>query len=216
MATQLDVTRIPAPRVPILEPNTGAISREWYRFFENLFLLTGGGSNPQSLSDLQKGPPSATIDDFDILIDKKSGDVGPSGSDTSALIAQALQSVELGPLNGVELVIGYLNGLTKAPVTKTADFAVELGETWIINNKAGSSCTVTLPPPAAEVGRELHFQNYQDQTLVSASSNVVPLAGGAAATSILLDVAGAHATLVSDGTNWVMTQYGPNNALLLE
>jgi hypothetical protein len=65
-------------------------------------------------------------------------------------------------------------------------------------------------------GRTLHFQNYQDQLLVSASSNVVPLAGGAAGTAVLDDVAGAHATLVSDGANWVMTQYGANNALLLE
>jgi hypothetical protein len=103
-----------------------------------------------------------------------------------------------------------------APVTKTADFTVAAGETWLINNKSGSTCTVTLPAPSALAGRTLHFQNYQDQLLVSASSNVVPLAGGAAGTAVLDDVAGAHATLVSDGANWVMTQYGSNNALLLE
>ena len=107
-------------------------------------------------------------------------------------------------------------GTATAPVTKTADFTVAAGEKWIINNKSGSSCTATLPAPASNVGRELHFQNYQDQTLVSASSNVVPLAGGAATTSILLAVAGDTATLVSDGTNWVMTQYVNNNVLLLE
>jgi len=103
-----------------------------------------------------------------------------------------------------------------APVTKVADFTVAAGETWIINNKAGSSCTATLPTASTNVGRVLHFQNYQGQTLVSASSNVVPLAGGAAGTSILLNVAGDTATLVSDGTNWVMTQYVNNNVLLLE
>lgn len=216
MATLLNVTRIPAPRVPIIDERTGEMSREWYRFFENLFILTGGGSNPVSLSDLQKGPAPATVDELSSLIDKKTEDLSPSSSDTSALISQALQAVQLAPVNGVELVIDYLNSLSKAPVIKTADFAVELGETWIINNKPGAPCTATLPDPAANVGRELRFQNYQDETLVSASSNVVPLAGGAASTSILLDVAGAHATLVSDGTNWVMTQYGPNNALLLE
>lgn len=107
-------------------------------------------------------------------------------------------------------------GTATAPVTKTADFTVAAGEKWIINNKSGSSCTATLPAPASNVGRELHFQNYQDQTLVSASANVVPLAGGAATTSILLAVAGDTATLVSDGTNWVMTQYVNNNVLLLE
>lgn len=89
-----------------------------------------------------------------------------------------------------------------APVTKTTDFVVGVGEKWLINNKSGSSCTVTLP--SASRGRELHFQNYQAQTLVSASSNVVPLAGGAAGTAILGAVAGANATLVSDGTNWII------------
>jgi hypothetical protein len=40
--------------------------------------------------------------------------------------------------------------------------------------------------------------------LTSASSNVVPLAGGAAGTAILSATAGAWATLVSDGTNWIV------------
>jgi hypothetical protein len=105
---------------------------------------------------------------------------------------------------------------TSAPATYTANFSVAATDVWIINNKSGSSCTVTLPAAASYTGRVLHFQNYQAQTLVSASSNVVPLAGGAAGTAILSAVAGANATLVSDGTNWIMTQYTSNNSLLLE
>ena len=103
-----------------------------------------------------------------------------------------------------------------APVTKTADFTVAATELWLINNKSGSTCTVTLPTPSTNSGRVLYFQNYQVRALVSASSNVVPLAGGAATTSILLASSGDSATLVSDGTNWLMTQYIPNNILLLE
>lgn len=103
-----------------------------------------------------------------------------------------------------------------APVTYTANFSVATTDLWIINNKSGSSCTATLPAAASYAGRVLHFQNYQVQTLVSASSNVVPLAGGAAGTSILLASSGDSATLVSDGSNWLMTQYVPNNILLLE
>ena len=107
-------------------------------------------------------------------------------------------------------------GAGGAPVTKTADFTVAAGETWIINNKSGSTCTVTLPSASTNTGRVLNFQNYQAQTLVSASSNVVPLAGGAATTAILQAVAGANATLVSNGTNWIMTKYDSNNSLELE
>jgi hypothetical protein len=103
-----------------------------------------------------------------------------------------------------------------APVTKTADFTVAATDLWLINNKTGSTCTATLPTASSYSGRILHFQNYQAQTLVSASSNVVPLAGGSAGTSILLASTGDSATLVSDGSNWLMTQYVPNNILLLE
>ena len=103
-----------------------------------------------------------------------------------------------------------------APATKTANFSVGASEVWLINNKSGSSCTVTLPTASSNTGRVLYFLNYQAQTLVSASSNVVPLVGGSATTAILEAVAGANATLVSDGTNWIMTQYDSNNALQLE
>jgi len=109
-----------------------------------------------------------------------------------------------------------LAGTYTAPVTKTANFTVASTETWLINNKAGSTCTVTLPVASSSTGRVLHIQNYQTQTVVSASSNVVPIVGGAAGTAILANVAGDTATLVSDGSNWIMTQYVPNNILLLE
>ena len=107
-------------------------------------------------------------------------------------------------------------GTATGPVTKTANFTVAAGEKWLINNKSGSSCVVTLPTPSTNTGRELNFQNYQNQTLVSASSNVVPLAGGSAGTAILQAMAGANATLVSDGTSWIMTKYDSNNSLELE
>ena len=106
-------------------------------------------------------------------------------------------------------------GTGGAPVTKTADFTVANGETWIINNKSGSTCTVTLPSASANTGRTLTFQNYQDQLLVSASSNVVPRAGGAAGTAILDAVSGNWATLVSNGTNWVIMQAAPFNCMLI-
>ena len=109
-----------------------------------------------------------------------------------------------------------LAGTATAPVTYTANFSVAATDVWIINNKSGSTCTATLPTASTNTGRVLRFQNYQAQTLVSASSNVVPLVGGAAGTAILAAVAGDTATLVSDGSNWIMTQYVPNNVLLLE
>lgn len=107
-------------------------------------------------------------------------------------------------------------GAGGAPVTKTADFTVAAGETWLINNKSGSTCTVTLPSASSSTGRSLTFKNTQAQLLVSASSNVAPIDSATPGTAILLNVVGNWATMISDGTNWVIMQTAPNNILLLE
>jgi hypothetical protein len=139
-----------------------------------------------------------------------------SGGATPAISMAAATTSVNGYLTSTDWNTFNNKQAVSAPVTKTADFTVAATDLWLINNKSGSTCTATLPAASSYSGRVLHFQNYQAQTLVSASSNVVPLAGGAAATSILLASAGDSATLVSDGSNWLMTQYVPNNILLLE
>lgn len=52
-----EYTNITPPRIPLLDPDTGFVSREWYQFFFSLFQLTGSGENNTSLADLQVGPP---------------------------------------------------------------------------------------------------------------------------------------------------------------
>jgi len=111
-----------------------------------------------------------------------------------------------GTFNGANTFNGAFS--RGAPVTKTANFTLADNENWIINNKSGSTCTATLPAASSWVGREVMLQNYQAQTLVSVSSNVVPLGGGSAGTAILAATAGKWATLVSDGTNWIIMQAG--------
>ena len=90
-------------------------------------------------------------------------------------------------------------------MTKTGNFTLATTENWIICNGAGS-ITATLPAASSWTGREVMIKTIAAQTVVSASSNVVPIAGGAAGTAILAATAGAWATLVSDGTNWVIMQ----------
>jgi hypothetical protein len=148
-------------------------------------------------------------------------DYAPATSGTSILYgnsAGGFSNVTVG--TGLIFATGTLSTsgtvTTNAPVTKTADFSVASTDTWLINNKTGSTCTVTLPSPSTNTGRVLYFINYQDQLLVSASSNVVSRAGGAAGIAILDNVAGNWATIVSDGTNWITTQAATFNNLLLE
>lgn len=102
------------------------------------------------------------------------------------------------------------------PVTVSGStYSVGSTDVWIINNYASGTMTITLPTASSWTGRCLRIQNYQAQNVVSASSNVVPQAGGSAGTAILTNIAGNWATLVSNGTNWVIMQAAAFNNLLL-
>ena len=131
---------------------------------------------------------------------------GPSSGSAATPTFRSLVSTDIPALPYVT---------TSAIVTKTADFTLASTENWVINNKSGSTCTVTLPAASSWSGRAVTFKNLQAQTLVSASSNVVPIDSTTAGTAILLAIVGNWATIVSDGTNWVIMQAAPNNILLL-
>lgn len=289
MPDPINITQIPAPRVELIDPRTGLMSREWFRFFNNIYSIVGanlgivqipnGGTGLSSyptngqlligntagqkydLNTLTAGsgigvtngagtigiantgvlsfsggstgltPNTATTGAVTLAgtLDVDNGGTGQTtytngqlliGNTTGNTLTKATLTAGTGITitNGTGSISVATNGTvtTNAPVTKTADFSVASTDTWLINNKTGSTCTVTLPSPSANTGRVLYFINYQNQLLVSASSNVVSRAGGAAGTAILDNVAGNWATIVSDGTNWVTTQAATYNNLLLE
>lgn len=55
-----NITNIPAPRVPFIDERTGLIAREWFRFLNNQFTLTGGGTTSTSIADLELTPSLAS------------------------------------------------------------------------------------------------------------------------------------------------------------
>jgi len=55
-----NTTNIPAPRVPFIDERTGLISREWFRFLNNQFQLTGGGTTQITTADLELSPSLAS------------------------------------------------------------------------------------------------------------------------------------------------------------
>lgn len=110
--------------------------------------------------------------------------------------------------NGGASIVGAV-GLGSAgpvPIVRTSDHTVGPDDETIINNKTGSSLVLILPSATDYRGRPLTVINRQSQTVVSASANVVPIAGGAAATAILAATAGSWCDMVSDGTNWVIVR----------
>ena len=59
-----NITQIPAPRVPLIDERTGQIAREWFRFFNNQYVLTGGGTTATTIADLEVTPSlAANVED---------------------------------------------------------------------------------------------------------------------------------------------------------
>ena len=226
-ATQ-NITKIPAPRVELVDQRTGLISREWFRFFNNIYVITGGttqgvvqiinggtGASTAAQARVNLGVGSVTRVGGTGVVNgiTLTGDVTTAGDLT---LGGALSNIDLtsqtsGNLNLATRVTGVLalanggTGVASTTVaTKTADFSLADTEAWVINNKTGSTCIVTLPAASSWGGRSVTFKNLQAQTLVSASSNVAPIGSATLGTAILAASVGAWATLVSDGTNWVV------------
>jgi len=221
-------TPITPPRVPLIDPRTGLIDRAWYMFFLSLFNAAGesGDISPNVVSlvasydealravnqELQTLPPFVSLPAPDVLTDCCSA--------LEAEIAEMqkqIEALELQPVVSASAAASSGGSSTStAPVTVAANYTIADTDAWIINNKTGSALTLTLPTASAWSGRVITVKTIQAQLVNSASSNVVPLDSTSAGTAILLAVVGNWATMVSDGTNWVIMQAASNNNLLLE
>ena len=94
MSSPPNITTITPPRVPLVDPRTGIISREWYRFFLNLFTLTyentGGSTNDFALAPLP-------VDYSDVIDTTINGlEVAPAPVDYTAEINAVKLDAEIG------------------------------------------------------------------------------------------------------------------------
>lgn len=89
----MNITNIPAPRVPFVDERTGLMAREWYRFFLNLFVLTGSGNNPITLEELQLGPPNQP--DLAELLIQINQNIAPQYEDQSGDFLATLDTAQL-------------------------------------------------------------------------------------------------------------------------
>jgi hypothetical protein len=144
MPNEPNITNIPSNRVEIIDPRTGMVSREWYRFFLNLFNLAGSGGNQTSLDDLQVGPPpqpdsggggggggTGTVTSVDV-----SG--GTTGLTTSGGPITTSGTISLGG------TLGVANGGTGATTEAGAPFALK-GANSDITSMTGVTGGISSP-----------------------------------------------------------------------
>jgi hypothetical protein len=123
MPNPVNITNITPPRVQLADPNTGLVSREWFRFFQSLFQLTGSGQNDFTLQDLQIGPDGDAASLAAVLqTEIQNLSVSPpytpqlvrhrygSFYDTTSQTAAAINTAYAMTFNTVDLSVGVTRG----------------------------------------------------------------------------------------------------------
>jgi hypothetical protein len=192
-----NITNITPPRVPLLDPRNGLISREWYLFFLSLFNQTGGSA--VSLEDVQKGPPSQDVDLTGLL-----AQASLNAESSSALLSQyaalsnEVQALSLGPADTPQLPRLRYGSFYDTTDQTAAVINTAYGMTF---NSTDLSQGVYLGSPTSRVYVDTH--NVYN---IQFSAQLVNTAGGTHNTWIWLrkngtDVANSATTLRLQGNN---------------
>jgi hypothetical protein len=124
------------------------LSREWYRFFLNLFNLTGAGNNPTSLEELQYGPPNNDqfVLDLQNVIEVQIND-SPLVSEIAEL-AKQVQAAEL-----------------------SAEAAVNALQAQIMNLSTNVQALAVAPPTTPQLKRARYGSFYDTTTQTATTIN---------------------------------------------
>lgn len=118
---------------------------------------------------------------------------------------EMLEAVQAGSsvrITVAQLWASIIVSSNSSPVTESTTARTILSTDYYLILTNASTTTLTLG--TATAGRVLQIKTTASATTVSASSNVTPLAGGAAGTAILSGTPGKWAKLVGNGSNWVI------------
>jgi len=143
------IVPITQPRVPFLNPETGFVSMPWYLFLLSLSQLTGGSE--VSLGDLQKGPPSLTVDEINAIIDKAAGDINPSQDGLLAQIAELQKQINdltqqpVGLLDQVAELQKQVDSIAMQPVHTPQVPQLIYGSFYSTANQPDGSTTTAYP-----------------------------------------------------------------------
>jgi hypothetical protein len=133
------------------------------------------------------------------------------------IIDTGVSKVELNILNKstinqtLDMSGNYISNLGQIryypPITKTTDFIINDTDlySWFICN-GSSTINITLPTPSTNIGRIINIKTISPQLVNSVSLNIKPLDSDAVVLNILTNIIGKWATMISDGTYWIIMQ----------
>lgn len=182
-----------SPLLKFQDDGTGTATTDWAQY------VVSYQSSGNIRNTFQTTTPFSG--NFDLINAGNSG-----GTFTGNFALYQVNSSTVFQINSLGSVAMAGNIATSKPNTQTGStYTVSTTDSSLIANAIGTM-TLTLPAGASFPGRWLTVKTIAAQTVVSASSNVVPLAGGSAGTAILSNTAGKWADLqCCDGSNnWII------------
>jgi hypothetical protein len=218
MPSPNNTTNITPPRVPLIDERSGFVSREWYRFFLNLFTLTGSGTNVTSLTDLQLGPPAPQQEDLvDIIIDVEATKIQPtqeSALDQIAELAKQVEALSVLPLTSWVLselaeLQSQIDGLSVTSVLPVS--FLTNGSSILYGDNLGGFSNVAIGSGVSFSGGTLSATGSGGTVTSVGATAPITTTGG---TTPVIGVTAAALTEVDD-TNVTLTLGGsPSTALL--
>ena len=228
---ELNITNIPAPRVPFVDERTGLMAREWYRFFLNLFVLTGSGNNPITLEELQLGPPNQP--DLAELLIQINQNIAPQYEDQSGDFLATLDTAQLmSMMSRFENAEAAIQGAYLQPVVQTGTIAnYNLDSSPTAGGIVYGTGPALAVSAAGTLGQVLTSAGAGTPTWAAAATGTVTsvaqsftgglisVAGSPITTSgtLALTVAGTSGGIpyFSSATTWATSALLTNNAIML-
>ena len=200
MADNLNITQITPPRVALIDGRTGAVTREWYRFFYNLYYATGGTTGG-FIPPGRGGTGTGTIPaNGQILIGNGQTGVyvvaylgtGPGIASTTGPGSLSIENT------GVLSFSGGTTGLT--PATPTNGDIVLDGVLEVANGGTGAD-----NPTDARIN--LEAAKWQDNSDITSMSGLT----GGIASPIYIDMGNGNAVTLVAGRMWYSPATGAWN-----
>ena len=135
-------TQITPPRVPIIDDRTGYVSREWYRFFYNLFAFTGLGSGILPITSGGTGTSSLPTNGQLLIGDDNNYTLNTLTAGDGIDVTNGAGSITLDNTG----VLSNVAGTGIAVSSATGDVTID--NTGVLSNTAGNGVTISSPTGA--------------------------------------------------------------------